>query len=71
MELRNRVESEKNYVDPSTVFKGLDYYRFLMKSLLPASIPGINLPIRVKLFDKANKCESFFFQKCSIHVSSP
>jgi hypothetical protein len=43
MELRNRVESEKNYVDPSTVFKGLDYYRFLMESLPPASIPGINL----------------------------
>ena len=51
MELRNRVESERSYVDPNVVFKGLDYYRFLIESLPPASIPGITLE------------ENFFFFK--------
>ena len=55
MELRNRVETEKNYIDPSTIFKGLEYYRFLMESLPPASTPGLILNLGTIFIQPSNK----------------
>ena len=71
MELRNRVDSEKNYVDPSTVFKGLDYYRFLMESLPPASIPGKKFISKEKMFTNQLNANSFFkmFLLCQLFSS--
>ncbi|RNA13661.1 hypothetical protein BpHYR1_016281, partial [Brachionus plicatilis] len=38
---RRKILSQKVYVDSGLVFKGLEYYRFLMECLPPASLPDV------------------------------
>lgn len=42
--LRRRVEQEQCIVESELIYKGLEYYRFIMECLPPASIPGLLSP---------------------------
>ena len=41
MNIKTRLENERTFIDTSTIFKGLEYYRFLMECLPPASVPDV------------------------------
>ncbi|CAF1057810.1 unnamed protein product [Brachionus calyciflorus] len=38
---RRKIQSEKIFINSRIVFKGLEYYRFLMECLPPASLPDV------------------------------
>ena len=37
---RKKIVNERRFVDVNIVFKGIEYLRFLMESLPPATVPG-------------------------------
>jgi hypothetical protein len=41
LNLRKRIQNEKIFLQSNIIAKGLEYYRFLMDCLPPASIPGM------------------------------
>ena len=41
MRLKQQFENEKNYVNSAVVYKGVEYYRFLVECLPPGSVPDV------------------------------
>ena len=37
---RKKILNERRFVDVNIVYKGIEYYRFLMECLPPATVPG-------------------------------
>jgi hypothetical protein len=40
LQLKRKILNERRFVDVNSVFKGIEYYRFLAESLPPATVPG-------------------------------